>query len=173
MKIKTYLFLSYLLLVLAGAVSLVSCGGDDIGEEGENPQNKQLVGTKWTTTNWDYGIGDDWVSTIDETSNIYFYSQTEGIFYYSRKDSDSDFGSSRSRCVAHFTYNVEGHSIKLNYINNPMNFSSTLDLSENTIAMNGINFNKGTIDSSDNTWINTLKGTTGHCKWYYDLSGSL
>lgn len=173
MKIRTYLFLSYLLLVLAGAVSLVSCGGDDIGEEGENPQNKQLVGTKWTTTNWDYGIGDDWVSTIDETSNIYFYSQTEGIFYYSRKDSDSDFGSSRSRCVAHFTYNVEGHSIKLNYINNPMNFSSTLDLSENTIAMNGINFNKGTIDSSDNTWINTLKGTTGHCKWYYDLSGSL
>lgn len=54
-----------------------------------------------------------------------------------------------------------------------MNFSSTLDLSENTISMNGINFNKGTIDSSDNTWINTLQGTTGHCKWYYDPSGSL
>ena len=86
MKIKTYLFLSYLLLVLAGVVSLASCGGNDIGEEGENPQNKQLVGTKWTTTNWDYAIGDDWASTFDETYNIYFYSQTEGIFYYSRKD---------------------------------------------------------------------------------------
>ena len=46
MKIKTYLFFSYLLLVLAGVVSLASCGGNDIGEEGENPQNKQLVGTK-------------------------------------------------------------------------------------------------------------------------------
>lgn len=163
------------MLVAAGIMN--SCGSDnDIVSDGtgdNNPQNKKMVGTKWTTTNWDYSIGDDWVGTLDETYNIYFYSQTEGIFYYGRKDLDSDFGSSSSRCVAHFTYNVDGNIVRLDYINNPMNFSNTLNLAGNTISMNGISFKKGTINSSDKTWLNTLQGTTGQCKWYYDLVRTL
>lgn len=152
---------------------MYSCGDDDVVSRGTNPQNKILVGTKWTTKNQDYGVGDDWVTTYDETYNIYFYSDTEGIFYYSCKEYDSDFGSSLSRNVAHFTYNVDGSVVNLDYINNPMKFSSSLNLSGKTISMNGINFTKGTIESSDKTWLNTLQGTTGDCKWHYDLAGAL
>ena len=150
-----------------------SCGDDGVVNGEVNSQNKLLDGTKWSTTNWDYSIGDDWAGTLDETYNIYFYSQTEGAFYYGRKDLDSDFGSSSSRSVAHFTYNVDGNIVRLDYINNPMNFSNTLNLAGNKISMNGISFNKGTISSSDKDWLNTLQGRTGSCKWSYDLRGGL
>lgn len=170
---KYFRFLRIISFVLVAAGFIYSCGDDDVESGGVNSQNKRLAGTKWTTTNWDYGVGDDWAGIFDETYNIYFYSQTEGVFYYGRKDLDSDFGSSSSRSVAHFTYNVEGSVVKLDYVNNPMHFSSTLNFAGNTISMNGISFNKGTIGSSDNSWLNTLQGTTGYCKWFYDLSGSL
>ena len=160
------------LIFIFGTV-IVSCGGTDSEGEGENSGDKSLVGTKWTTTNWDFSVGDDWASAFDETYNIYFYSQTEGVLYYGRKDLDSDFGSSSSRCVAHFTYEVEDGVAILYYINNPRQFLSSLNIGKKTISMNGMNFNKGTIDSSDKSWLNSLTGETGDCKWYYDLAGAL
>lgn len=170
---RKYLLSLYIIFFVSVVSGFLCSCGDDSNGNGASSQNKILMGTKWTSTNWDYGVGDDWVSTLDETYNIYFYSETEGLFYYGRKDNDSDFGSSMSRSVAHFTYNVEGNVVKLDYINNPERFSSTLNLTGNEILMNGIRFAKGTINKTDNDWLNTLQGRTGACKWYYDLSKCL
>lgn len=98
-------------------IFFISCG-----ENNDDPSlvNGKLVGSKWTTTNWDYGIGDDWASTIDETYNLFFYSSTEGLIYYGRKDYDSDFGASSSRTVGHFNYRIDGNKIELSYITSPI-----------------------------------------------------
>ena len=75
-------FLALPLLLASVFIVFTSCSSDDgtSDDQGLNPENEKMIGTKWTATNWDYGIGDDWVSTIDETCNIYFYSNTEGYW---------------------------------------------------------------------------------------------
>ena len=65
-------------LMTAVFISLVSCSGDDdVNDNDFNPENEKMVGTKWTATNWDYGIGDDWVSTIEEQCDIYYLPEKE------------------------------------------------------------------------------------------------
>lgn len=102
---KNFVLLSLLATVL---MTFASCSGDDDanGNSGFNPENEKMVGTKWTFTNQDYGIGDDYVSTLEQTYIIYFYSNTEGLTYSGRKDFDTDLGSSSKRSVAYFNYNV-------------------------------------------------------------------
>ena len=158
------------------AVVLWSCGSDEdvVGDDGYNAENGKVANTKWTARNADYGIGDDWVSTLDETYNFYFYSTTEGLFYYGRKDNDSDFGSSSERTVAHFSYNVNGNMIELEYITEPL-FSGfdRLTLNGNTLSVSGFEFTKDALDASDNSWLSTLHGTTGDCKWYHNLKNAV
>lgn len=162
-------------LALAVCMGLSSCGNDktDNGGDPYNPENSKVAGTKWTLTNHDYDAGDDWVSTHDETYKIYFYSQTEGVFYYKSKYTASDTGTSRSEYVLHFTYNVRGGKVELDYINNPTSFSNMLEFSGDRISYVGMVFSKETIDSSDKIWLNTLRGATGSCRWYDDLKGGL
>lgn len=150
---------------------IVSCG--DSGDDTNSRGNGWLLGSKWTTTNWDYGVGDDWASVIDETYNIFFYSPTEGMIYYGRKDYDSDFGSSGSRLVAHFNYSVSGNKIELSYITSPMYGFTEIEIQGETLVANGFEFTKGGIASSDNEWLATLHGSTGMCRWYHDLRKTL
>lgn len=150
---------------------IVSCGDSD--DDTNSGGNGRLSGSKWTTTNWDYGVGDDWASVIDETYNIFFYSPTEGMIYYGRKDYDSDFGSSGSRLVAHFNYSVNGNKIDLSYITSPMYGFTEMEIQGETLVANGFEFTKGEIASSDNEWLATLHGYTGMCKWYHDLRNTL
>lgn len=169
---KNFVLLSLLATVL---MTFASCSGDDDanGNSGFNPENEKMVGTKWTFTNQDYGIGDDYVSTLEQTYIIYFYSNTEGLTYSGRKDFDTDLGSSSKRSVAYFNYNVVGNEIDIDYITDPNLDISKLKLNGDVISANGIDYEKGIIDSSDNTWLATLHGTTGDCKWYYDLMRTL
>lgn len=164
-----------LFVTCAFCLGFFGCSEDAEGDGGTyNGENEKMVGTKWTATNFDYGVGDDWVGTLDETYNLYFYSATEGLLYYGRKDNDSDFGSSSERLVAHFTYNVSGGEIALDYITEPL-FSgfSRLVLSGNTITVNGFEFTRGSADANDNAWLATLHGTTGECRWYHNLKNAL
>ena len=164
-----------LLVACAFCLGFSGCSEDAEGGGGTyNGENEKVVGTKWTATNFNYGIGDDWASTLGETYNLYFYSATEGLLYYGRKDNDSDFGSSSERLIAHFTYNVRGGEIALDYITEPL-FSgfNSLALSENTITVNGFEFTRGSADANDNEWLATLHGTTGECRWYHNLKNAL
>lgn len=167
-----------LLPLLSAALVLIafaSCGGDDDigGSTGTNPENEKMVGTKWISTNWDYGAGDDWVSTLDETITFYFYSNSEGLLYYGRNDWSSDTGSSSDRAVSHFTYDVSGNNIKLDYITDPVTSIYSLTLKGNTISANGIDYAKDTFTAADTEWLATLHGVTGECKWYHNLVGTL
>lgn len=174
-KIKSTLtkFIGFFMFALSFAC-FCSCGsGEDVTDD-SNSENEKVAGTKWTMKNWDYGVGDDWVSTLDETYTLYFYSSTEGLIYYGRKDNDSDFGSSIDRVVAHFEYEVSGNEISLEYITDKMFSGFTLlMLKGNSISSDGFEFEKGVISSSDKEWLATLHGITGNCKWYHNLKNTV
>ncbi len=162
-----------LLFILGLSQTFLSCSKDDAGEDTFVNGNSKLQGTVWTSKNWDYGIGDDWASILDETYSIYFYSSTEGVFYNSRRDYDTDFGTSRERKVAHFTYSVNENEIKLDYITSPIISSERLKWNGNIISVNGYEYISSDISYSDKEWISTLKGTTGACMWYHNLKNEL
>lgn len=169
---KNFVLLSLLAMVL---MTFASCSSDDDanGNSGFNPENEKMVGTKWTFTNQDYDIGDDYVSTLEQTYIIYFYSNTEGLVYYGRKDFDTDMGSSSDRAASHFNYNVNGNKIELDYITDPIISASELIINGDVISAQGMDYVKDYQNSSDKSWLETLHGTTGECKWYHGLRGSL
>ena len=160
-----------LLVVAALSAGFASCSDDDDGNGLTSGGN--LVGTKWTTKNWDIGFGDDWVSTMDEVAYIYFYNSTDGLVYYYRKDSYSDDGTSYNRSVAHFTYTVNGNEITLDYITDPVYGIFYLTIDGSVLTSDGTTFSKEKIDYSDTKWINTTHGTTGECKWYHNLRSTI
>lgn len=167
MKPKYLTFLSGLLLTLL----TLSCGEDTVDSGFE--QNSKLVGSKWTLTTWDYSLGDDYVGLHDETYNFFFYSQTEGAFYYGRKDNYSDQGSSNQRIVCHFTYVVNGDEILLEYITDKYLRTTKLRLNGNILLADQLEFAKESISYTDTQWLNTVHGTTGSCSWYSDMNGTL
>lgn len=167
MKTKYLTFLSSLLLTLL----TLSCGEDTVDSGFE--QNSKLVGSKWTLTTWDYSLGDDYVGLHDETYNFFFYSQTEGAFYYGRKDNYSDQGSSNQRIVCHFTYVVNGDEILLEYITDKYLRTTKLRLNGNILLADQLEFVKESISYTDTQWLNTVHGTTGSCSWYSDMNGTL
>lgn len=100
MKAKIFALLSYLL------VSIISISCSDDNRESQFAEDNNISGSKWTLINWDYSLGDDYIGLHDETYNFFFYSQTEGVFYYGKKDNYSDQGSSNMRVACHFNYEV-------------------------------------------------------------------
>ena len=59
---KNFLFCIKAILMLALAAQFCACsekGNEADEQEKPNPQNKVLVGTKWTSQNWDYDFDDD------------------------------------------------------------------------------------------------------------------
>lgn len=157
-------------------MGLYSCGDDSEGNDDSefNTMNKVLSGTKWTTQNWDYDVADDmsWGYYFSEVYNLYFYSDSEGCAYYSRKSNDSDYGKSRETRVCFFTYNVEGDRVILSPINEECpNFSHCYNLNNGNLSNEDMK--KSNVDSDDIDWINSISGTTGGCKWYHNMGSTL
>lgn len=176
-NIQTLVIIIFTFIVVA---HVSSCGGetenlfDDQGDY--NPQNKVLVGSKWTSRSWDYDIADDgeWAYIFDEVYNVYFYSQSEGVAYYSRRTLDSDEGKSRIRYVCFFEYNVDGNDVEINTITNSFpEFKYFYKLNHGQLECQGYDLTQGVINNDDYGWLNTITGTSGECKWYYDYDGSL
>ena len=132
-----------------------------------------LSGSKWTLIYWDYSLGDDYIGLHDETYNFFFYSQTEGVFYYGKKDNYSDQGSSNMRVACHFKYEVNGEEILLEYITDKFLNTTRLKLNGDLLLADQLEFEKGNISYTDNQWLNTVHGTTGSCSWYSDMKGKL
>lgn len=167
MKTKYLRLLSSLLLM----VVTLSCSEDN--KEPIFQENSKLVGSKWTLTNWDYSLGDDYIGLHDETYNFFFYSQTEGVFYYGRKDDYSDQGSSRQRVACHFKYTVYENDILLEYFTDKFLSTTRLQLNGNILVAGQLEFSKESISYTDNQWLNTVHGATGSCSWYSDMNGKL
>ena len=171
MKTKYLLLLTSLFFLF----SLLSCSDDNSENNGETSakENKELVGSKWILKNWDYSLGDDYIGFHDETFNFYFFSQTEGAFYYGRKNSYSDQGSSRQTVACHFTYEVEGDNIFLNYITDQYLNTTKLKLRGDILYADKLEFTKENISYNDYQWLNSVHGTTESCFWYSDMNGKL
>lgn len=151
---------------------LFSCNNDD----GDTILDKKqgLMGTKWTTTNWDYSLGDDYIGIHNEMYHLFFHSTHEGVLYYGRKDNYSDQGSSSNRSVCHFKYNIKGDKVLLEYITDEIIAVNQLLLKGNTLTANNLKFGKKqTITSEDSQWLNTIRGTSGMCFWYSDMNRKL
>lgn len=168
MKTKYFTLFSYLLL----SIVAISCS-DDNNRESQFTENNNLSGSKWTLINWDYSLGDDYIGLHDETYNFFFYSQTEGVFYYGKKDNYSDQGSSNMRVACHFNYEVNGDDILLEYITDRFLNTTRLKLNGEILLADQLEFEKGNISYTDNQWLNTITGTTGSCFWYSDMNGKL
>ena len=179
MKRKNSLLIS-LVYTLAVVFQVCSCsGGEDSmynEEDNPNPQNKVLVGTKWTSQSWDYDFDDDgeWAYINNDVYNVYFYSQTEGVAYYARKTTDSDFGTSNDRYACFFKYSVNGDKVDIDTTTEPFSgFQYQYTLDNGHLGCDSYNLKKGDIDYDDKKWLSTITGTTGGCSWYYDYQGSL
>lgn len=177
LKIRIMCIMKKLTLLFGLLLTLVtlSCSKDDGGQNsgGNLEQNSKLVGSKWTLTDWDYSVGDDYIGLHDETYNFFFYSQTEGAFYYGRKDDYSDQGSSKQRVASHFTYIVDGNDILLEYITDKFLNTTRLQLNDDILLADQLEFAKESISYTDYQWLNTVHGTTGSCSWYSDMNGKL
>ena len=161
------------LLSIWTCIGFYSCK-DDSDDSDINSMNNILSGTKWTTQNWDYDVADDmsWGYYFSEVYNLYFYSDSEGCAYYSRKTNDSDNGKSRDTRVCFFTYDVLNDKVLLSPINEEFpEFIYCYNLDNGNFS--DVNMKKGTINSDDRTWINSISGTTGSCKWYHNMKGAL
>ncbi len=162
-----------ILLFVATIFLFASCGSDS--EDSIPPGSSILKGTKWTTTNWDYSLGSDFVGIHDEVREFLFHSQNEGIYYLGKKDYYSDQGSSTLREAVHFKYTItNNNTVYLEFITEAdINLPAYLYLQNNTLTVNSTTFSKSTISSTDTQWINSIKGTTGSCSWYSNLRGKL
>ena len=168
-RLKNYAFLFYF---LHSTFFIISCG-DEIEGGNNYAENQKLVDTKWILQNWDYSLGDDYIGLHDETYNFYFYSMSEGVFYYGKKDIYSDQGSSKQRHVCHFKYIVNGDKIFLEYITDKYLPYTQLSLNNDILKADQLEFTKSTISYNDNQFLSTIHGTTGACSWYSDLNGKL
>lgn len=158
-------------LIFLMIICLNACGDSSNANE-DNSSNKKLVGTKWSSVGWDYGLGDDWITIYQENISLYFYSMSEGLLYYSQKTSDSDFGNSTTRSVAHFNYQLTDNSIEIKFITDSEIDVKSLKFNGGRINLNNsYSLVKDFINASDQEWINTTTGSTGSCHWYYNLKG--
>lgn len=153
-------------------VLFASCG-DELEGGNDYVENQKLVDTKWTLKNWDYSLGDDYIGLHDETFYFYFYSLREGAFYYGRKDSYSDQGSTSERVVCHFKYTLSGDKIYLEYITDKYLSATQLTLDKDILKAGGLEFSKKIISYEDSKFLNTVHGACGACTWYSDLNGKL
>lgn len=165
------------------ALLIQSCGDDnDLHDDNSTNQiiseNQVLAGTKWTTRSFDFDVANDgsWAYMFTDITNIYFYSNTEGAFYYSRKTDDTDTGHSRDTQVCFFTYKVDksNSTISLDPLTYEcIGFASYLKINEGSIILGGEPMVKGSISDYDKSWIDEITGTTGSCKWYNDMKHTL
>lgn len=156
-----------------------SCDCDkdsEVSGGGTTAHNKALVGTKWTSQDWDFDIDDDgeWAYYFDEIYSVYFYSETEAVAYYSRKTVDSDEGKSRSSYACFFKYYYDGKIIKTETITSPFKeFQYEYTIENGMLKSNAYDMKKGFINSNDENWLKTITGKTGECSWYFDNCSGL
>lgn len=170
-----------LFFALAISVSIEGCTSygyepDDNGNSGGNGGSiNTLTGTRWSDNFWDYSIGDDWVATHEGGRDVIFLSDTEGVEYIWSKDNYSDIGDNHSRYAGFFTYEIKGNNVYIDPIGYlGKEISSYFEIKDGKLVSGtGMTLSKKTLDSNTRNWINSIHGTTGDCKWYYDLMGTL
>ena len=163
-KIK---FLLTLMLVTSVSASLLSCGGDDDngGNNDDsynhyNPVETNLIGKKWVNVQLDAEL------LSEETCNLYFVDETNGLDYTTTKYYDTNTSSSTP---TPFTYEINGNTIYISYSRSSikMTYYETFLLYEAGEEI----FEANSITSADREIIFKyayLSGEIGTVKYEYD-----
>ena len=105
--------------------TFVSCGNNDDSKEGTDDNLRAiLLDNKWIMRDYSYGEGnDDHVWVDEESTTLYFKTESSGFEYWLQKDYDSDLGNSISKTYTLFDYEVSGNRVQ---ITNEKGYNSTL-----------------------------------------------
>ena len=107
--------LSYLItwgIILLSCLS--ACSSDDSIEGTDDNLRAILLDNKWIMRDYSYGEGnDDHVWFDDESTTLYFKTETGGFEYWLQKDYDSDLGNSINKSYVLFDYEVSGNSVQI------------------------------------------------------------
>lgn len=161
-------------ILAAVVICFCSCSSSDDPNVGA--QSSSLVGTKWTSQDWDYDFDDNgnWAYYYTDTYVVFFYSPNEGVAYYARKTTDSDYGNSHERFACFFNYSVNGNEVSIETKTDPFRgLKYYYSIEKGQLTCDGYDLKKGLIDNEDRQWLKTIMGETGDCKWYNDLRGGL
>lgn len=159
MKQKLISVLSLVAMVII-CVNFASCSSDDGGEEPgySGDLNNVLMQNAWASDyNYNYLVGDDYISETAESATLFFLGGGSGIMRYYRRDYDTDEGSSSSTKAIAFTYTINASSVTIR--REDISKSITYYYQNDMLISSDGNwiYKKNSITSSDRKWLEGAK----------------
>ena len=154
--------------------TFVSCGSSDDSKEGTDDNLKAiLLDNKWIMRDYSYGEGnDDHVWVDEESTTLYFNTESSGFEYWLQKDYDSDLGNSINKSYVLFDYEVSGNRVQ---ITNEKGYNSTLYYREGLLTNeNGdLFYMPSPLNSDDREFMAGIGPKEGKCgdNLYYEYNG--
>lgn len=106
------------------AISFVMCFTFVSCDNNDDNLRAILLDNKWIMRDYSYGEGnDDHVWVDEESTTLYFNTESSGFEYWLQKDYDSDLGNSINKSYVLFDYEVSGNRVQ---ITNEKGYNSTL-----------------------------------------------
>ena len=166
--------LSYLItwgIILLSCLS--ACSSDDSIEGTDDNLRAILLDNKWIMRDYSYGEGnDDHVWFDDESTTLYFKTETGGFEYWLQKDYDSDLGNSINKSYVLFVYEVAGNSVQ---ITNEKGYNSTLYYREGVLTneKGDLFYMPSPLNSDDREFMAGIGPKEGKCgdNLYYEYNG--
>lgn len=166
--------LSYLItwgIILLSCLS--ACSSDDSIEGTDDNLRAILLDNKWIMRDYSYGEGnDDHVWFDDESTTLYFKTETGGFEYWLQKDYDSDLGNSINKSYVLFDYEVSGNSVQ---ITNEKGYNSTLYYREGVLTneKGDLFYMPSPLNSDDREFMAGIGPKEGKCgdNLYYEYNG--
>ena len=152
---------------------LSACSSDDSKEGTDDNLRAILLDNKWIMRDYSYGEGnDDHVWVDEESTTLYFKTESSGFEYWLQKDYDSDLGNSINKSYVLFDYEVSGNSV---LITNENGYNSTLYFREGLLTNeNGdLFYMPSPLNSDDREFMAGIGPKEGKCgdNLYYEYNG--
>ena len=169
-KIKITFILLLGMIILS---CLSACSSDDSKEGTDDNLRAILLDNKWIMRDYSYGEGnDDHVWVDEESTTLYFKTESSGFEYWLQKDYDSDLGNSINKSYVLFDYEVSGNSV---LIRNEEGYYSTLYYREGLLTNeNGdLFYMPSPLNSDDREFMAGIGPKEGKCgdNLYYEYNG--
>ena len=166
--------LSYIItwgIILLSCLS--ACSSDDSIEGTDDNLRAILLDNKWIMRDYSYGEGnDDHVWVDEESTTLYFKTESSGFEYWLQKDYDSDLGNSINKSYVLFDYEVSGNRVQ---ITNEKGYNSTLYYREGLLTNeNGdLFYMPSPLNSDDREFMAGIGPKEGKCgdNLYYEYNG--
>ena len=171
MKKTKITFILWLGMILISC--LTACSPDDSKNINTDGLKSILLNNKWIMRDYSYGEGnDDHVWVDEESTTLYFKTESSGFEYWLQKDYDSDLGNSINKAYVLFDYEVSGNRVQ---ITNEKGYNSTLYYREGLLTNeNGdLFYMPSPLNSDDREFMAGIGPKEGKCgdNLYYEYNG--